>query len=403
MPDTSIHRALTRAALQLQTFDTGDNTTLVQEYCTYPDAYFSDRAKELEPYMFFLDGIQFHYLPDTPYTELYRYWQNGENGFCRRGKFVNENFRHAQAGFRFYITQAVRHLKQKETEEGKKFLGCLLHMLEDSTFGFHVLEGPGGADAFFLDRIMDSPVPPSDIMTRIRFRENAAWQNYTPRSLGNTPDEMLMNLYTAYCRAAGDSRKCAYRFITGTLANHPEDTEQAEIRMTVNAVQLCADVIHTVFQLAEGKILPQKRPYPLELLEPYEFPFGGYGIYRFRSITRDFAAAPNGEKKPLELDRGPVEHGIAFGSHIEGNLRYWIAPETFREFTAAFGLHPAFPGKGEIELTWINDGKPVETIRLNDSRRSADIKIPQPKNEFGLSFHSSPPCGVVVIAHPALV
>ena len=32
--------------------------------------------------MFFLDGVQFHYPPDTPYNALYRYWKHGKKGYA---------------------------------------------------------------------------------------------------------------------------------------------------------------------------------------------------------------------------------------------------------------------------------------------------------------------------------
>ena len=140
MPDSKVHSALTRAALALQTADTGDNEKLISEYSSWPDLYFSDRWKELEPYMFFLDGIQFHYPPDTPYNELYRYWDMDENSnFHRSRPAVNENFRHVTAGFRFYLDHILEHFARHEIEEGKKYLGCLIHMLQDSTFGLHAL------------------------------------------------------------------------------------------------------------------------------------------------------------------------------------------------------------------------------------------------------------------------
>lgn len=402
MPGGTTHSALTRAAIQLQNFDTGDNTGLIREYCSWPDVYFSSRWKELEPYMFFLDGIQFHYPPDTSYNELYRYWNRNEKGLFRSRPFVNENFRHVTAGFSFYIEHAVRHFKQGETEEGKKFLGCLLHMLEDSTFGLHALEGPGGTDAFALDRIMDSPRPITDIVVSLKWRDDFPPLKYEPHSLGNTPGEMVMKLYAAYCKATADSRKCCFRFVMDTLENRMENIFQTETRMYGNAVRLCADAIYTIYQLAEGKIIPSPDGCRLDELEPCEFPVGGFGSYRFRSFVRDSAIDRNGNPIPLELDCGKFEHGISFGTHWEGNLRYRIEPGIFREFTGKIGLHTAFPVDGEVNLAVFNNGSPVEKIRLNESCRSTDIRILQPENDFCFSFDSTPRCGVLVIADPVL-
>ena len=399
MPDSRTHSALTRAALALQTAETGNNENLIKDYSSWPDFYFSDRGKELRPYIFFLDGIQFHYPPDTPYNDLYRYWDIGENDFHRSRPFINENFLHVTAGFRFYIENIVRNFRQNDLDEGKKYLGCLLHMLEDSCFGLHALEGAGGADAFVLDRLTDDPVQPSMIIAKIKYRDDFPKLEYVPHSLGNSPDEMVMRLYAAYCAASADSRKCGFRYILNTLENRAEQNPEQEYRMYANAVKLCADVIHTVFQLGRGMILPSG-PCRLEELEPYQFPFGGFGGYRFRSIVRNCAYDRQNAPIPLELDCGRFEHGISFGSHHEGSLRYWIAPGVFREFSGKIGLHSAFPVNGTAELTLFNNGIPADSFTLDGSRRSMELKIPYPENDFGLSFRSSPACGVLVLADP---
>jgi len=402
MPNSQTHGALTCDALELQTFDTGDNSELIRDYCSIPDLYFSDRRAELEPYTFMLDGIQFHYPPHIAYEDLYRYWNRDEKRLFRARPFRNENFRHVTEGFRWYISHTVDRFRCGEAEEGKKFLGCLLHMLEDSTFGLHALEGPGGSDAFILDRLSDSPVPPSVMLAKIRYRDDFPRLEYTPRPLGNSIEEMVMRLYAAYCAAAADSRRAAFRYVLNTLENRENENRVLEERMHRNAVTLCADVIRTVFQLAKGEKIPRKEPCRLDELEPYEFPFGGFGAYCYRSFVRNAAVGLDGALIPLELDSGRAEHGLSFGTHSEGALRYWIAPDTFSEFSARIGLHPAFPIQVEIELTLFNDGREVCRLTLNDSCRSAEIRITDPKNEFGLAFRSTARCGVVVLADPLL-
>ena len=402
MPNGQTHSALTRDALELQIFETGDNAELIRDYCSFPDRYFSDRRTEIEPYTFMLDGIQFHYPPHIAYEDLYRYWDCDEKQLFRARPFRNENFRHVTEGFRWYIQHIVDRFRRGETEEGKKFLGCLLHMLEDSTFGLHALEGPGGSDAFILDRLSESSVPPSFMLAKIRYRDDFPRLEYTPRSLGNSVEEMVMKLYAAYCAAASDSRRAAFRYVLNTLENRADENPALEERMRRNAVTLCADVIRTVFQLAKGEKLPRREPCKLDELEPYEFPFGGFGAYCYRSFVRNAAAGPDGAVLPLELDSGRAGHGLSFGTHSEGALRYWIAPETFREFSVRIGLHPAFPARGKIELKLFNDGQEVRSLTLDNTCRSAEIRIADPRNEFGLAFRSTSRCGVVVLADPLL-
>ena len=400
MPNSTTHSNLTAAALKLQTCETGDNSGLIRDYCSLPDLYFSERRDEVAPYIFFFEGIQFHYPPDTPYCDLYRFWQNDEEGLKRSRPFVNENFRHVTAGFSFYITNAVQNFKKKQWEEGKKFMGCLLHMLEDATFGLHTLEGAGGTDAFALDRLIDSPVQPSRIMASLQWREDFPQLEYTPRSLGNSADEVVMRLYAAYCARSADSRKCAFRYIMNTLENHEENNYPLAVQMFTNAVQLCADVIHTLLQLGRGEKHGSTAPCTLSELAPFEFPFGGFAPYKYRSFVRNFAYAPDNNIIPLELENRTVTHGISFGTHGTGNLRYRIAPGTFSEFNCVIGLHKRIPVNGKVELVFINDGKEISTATLDEKTPCIDIRIPDPRNEFGLTFRSTPQCGIVVLGNP---
>ena len=81
MPNGIQHSKLTRTALDLLSpyfkLLPEDNEALIEQYCNYPDDFFSqDKSiyKNIAPYIFIKDGIQFHYPPDTPINELYRYW-----------------------------------------------------------------------------------------------------------------------------------------------------------------------------------------------------------------------------------------------------------------------------------------------------------------------------------------
>ena len=223
-------------------------------------------------------------------------------------------------------------------EEGRKYLGCLLYILED-------------------------PFQASALLAGLKYREDFPELHYTPRFPGNAPDEVVMKFYAAWCAAASDSRKCCFSYIVNTLEKRPENNAEQENRMYANAVKLCADVIRTVFQLARGKKTAFAKPCRLDELEPYEFLFGGFGASRFRSFVRDFALDLENRRIPLELDCGRFEHGISFGTHGEGNLRYWTAV-------------------------------------LNESRRSLDLRVSNPEKEFGISFRPAAPYGVPVLGDP---
>ena len=395
MPDSSIHRHITECALRLAPLD-GSNAELVREYCTYPDIYFSDPEK-FAPYMFFLDGVQFHYLPDTPYVPLYRYWDAAGGTMHRTVPFVNENFRHAKAGFTHYLEQIVRCFRHGQQEEGKKYLGCLLHMLEDSTFGIHALEGPGGTDIFALDRMIGIPGFSLDALAKSDCRDLLPVQ-YSPHILGNSCGECVMRLYAAYCFAVADSRQCCFRIIANSRQGGGEDDKPRLVRrMFENAVRLCADVIATVSHLSREEP-PVSTSCLLTELEPLVFPLGG--AYRFRSFERNRAYSPDGKELPLEIDGERFENGISFGSHFEGKLLYWIAPHVFRSFSCQAGFHSAVPVKDELILELVNNGESVRTFKLSAEQPACHVRLDEPGGEFGFRFRSSPAAGVVVIGDP---
>lgn len=52
-------------------------------------------------------------------------------------------------------------LRDGNETEAMKYLGVLLHVLQDACFGVHALEGPGGCDLFFFDRLGISDFSPA--------------------------------------------------------------------------------------------------------------------------------------------------------------------------------------------------------------------------------------------------
>ena len=141
MPDAATHSKITQCALESCGLEaTGKNSALVNDYCRFPDEFYGPRRNEIAPYTFMRDGIQFHYPPHTPYEEAYRYWNADET--CRifhSHKFINHNFEFMLAGFQFHFSRIIDCLKNNQADEARKFLGCLIHTLEDSTFGLHAL------------------------------------------------------------------------------------------------------------------------------------------------------------------------------------------------------------------------------------------------------------------------
>lgn len=406
MPSGETHSRITACALQKCPLAYGDNDALIREYCTYPDDFYGPKRNEIMPYSFFMDGIQFHYPPHIPYEETYRYWNADEE--CRlfhSHKFVNSNFEFMIRGIKFYFSNALYSLNGAGgfnrpefnlRDEAMKYLGCLLHTLEDAMFGLHALEGPGGSDAFVLDRMADEedfPVRPSYLAARLT-SEGCVDTPYKPHCLGRNVDEASMRLYSEYVARVADSRKCMFKYIMH--ANDAAVCSRMAQRMFDNAVQICADVIQTVFSIAKGEDCTPPEV-PLTDLEPHVFPFGGFRPYRYTAFERNFAVGKDDRKCPLRLTFADgireFSHGISFGTHAEGDLLFWIAPGSFDSCTLYLGFHSDLHfGTANIDI--INDGNVVDSFVLDGYAREINIK---PMNEFGLHFNSDTTAGCICI------
>ena len=394
MPFSAIHSHITKTALSLLPFDTGDNSGLISDYCCYPDTYFEDPPKYAK-YAFFLDGIQYHYPPNTPIYDLYRYWKATPDGLTRSHKFVNENHRHMKAGFLFYAQHALEELRNGEMEEAKKFMGCMIHALQDASFGLHPFEGAGGTDAFLLDRMWPCEPPPSRRLAKIS-SDKCHCPEYTPCSLGTSKEEIAMRLYSKYVCANYDSRRAAFQCLLEMHSGHDDALQPLIQRMFDNAVRITADVLYTLFSNAS---VPAPQSLPTDL-EPVVFPFGGFKPYVFSSCSeRGTALMLDGSSRPLELltsnGRRRFDSGLAFGSHLEGELLFDIAPNVFHDITLFVGFHPD-AHFGTAKIRFINDGKVIHEATIDDT--AAEILVEKPSGQFGISFNSDSSAGTLVVA-----
>ncbi|NMA20422.1 MAG: hypothetical protein GX927_07565 [Lentisphaerae bacterium] len=395
---------------------------MLDEYCMYPDRFFTnDRGtyEALLPYIFIDEGIQFHYPPNTPLSELYRYWlpDPDKGRLFKPRPFQNLNFIHVSKGFEFYLTRIIYHFRRGDWCEGAKYAGCLLHMLEDSCFGVHALEGPGGSDIFILERLFGTPEDnlgesPLAILSAIDCSA-AKPEDYAPRPLGESIPEIIMRLYAEYVGAVDRSRRLCFNIVENVRQNRRQQNTELVRQMAHNTIRLCADVLFSAWSLAVNAPdlanVPQN--IPLTCLEPHVFPLGGAGGYRFLSYLKNFAVNAQMQKLPLQLrlEDGILtyESGLSWGSHFEAELLYWLPENTFCAFEAAIGLHPdSISPTSKVIMQIINNGAILEEMQFSAQVPARRLSISAPCGDFG--FRVSYPLGVphqsliLVVGNPML-
>jgi hypothetical protein len=373
--------------------------------------------ERIRPYIFIKDNIQFHYIPDTPANELYRYWlPNPEKHQPEQSrKFFNSNFSHAKAGFEFYLNNIIRLFEKDDIDEAAKFIGCLLHMLQDSCFGLHSLEGPYGMNIFAFDGLFDKTndfsQSPLYILSALEFGPEEL-SGYTPAQLGESVPEMIIHLYAAYVKTVCASRRICFKVIQNSR-NGNTDGNPALIReMFSGTVKICADTLFSARAIACRRFQNSGHLAKTCLtdLEPFKFPLGGSGGYRFFSFQRDFAVDAKMQKIPLALkmDNHQVvafEKGISLGSHFQASLEYWLPDNLFSVFEACIGLHPdPLSSQSGIKIQVLNNGKCVRKLNFDINHPTARIKLKNPRGRFGfkISYSGKPQTDIIVIADPHL-
>ena len=251
MPATAQHRRMTANALNLVPELPGPRSRLTEEFCLYPDQALN-APEEFTRYCRLPSGEWFHYLPDVSYAELYRYHTVDCAGHIRRARaFRNGNYDFALPGFLHLLRQSATLLGDGKEEEAMKYLGVLLHVLQDACFGIHALEGPGGSDLFFFDRLRIGDFSPAEVLARLNCSDFPFF-SAAPRMLGTSVPEAALRLYSHYCRTARAARRSCMEILLAHWNGKSENTASC-LSMYRNAVLLCADVLKTVSELATGK------------------------------------------------------------------------------------------------------------------------------------------------------
>lgn len=369
MPAQFHHQCITRQALKSAGISASPE--LISDYSSFPDFYHR-RYQEIKPYMFISNGIEFHYAPHTPVDEFYRYWNcNESDGTFMVSTASNRNRSFCEAGFAFYLEHILDNLHRNNDSEAEKFLGCLLHFLEDASFGVHALEGTDGTDIYVLDRMSGKSV--AKYICSIPLPEAVTHHTVTPEIFAATPAEFPALLYRRCADAAAVSRQAVFDTALDYIIGKSQNSVFENQRIMFNSsVQLAADTAATIYAIANGTA-PAVTSRKLTDFAPFHYPIGGGGGFQL-------------------LRYEEVNGNIRFGVNVEARLLYNIPGGCYKDF------HAVITGNGikQAELSLINDGKICQKFDLEGNCRF-DCAIDSPANTFGFIVRAKSGIGSIAV------
>ena len=357
----------------------------------------SERAA---PYHFETDGLQFHHLPDTPIAPLYRHYsvEAATRQLRLTQPYTNPNWTHASRGMTHYVRRCVESFRAGNIKDGCAFLGWLFHVLQDSGFGPHSLEGPDGTDCFVLQRLFpenedprldpltileDVPPPPPPSDTR----------EYVPRLLGFTAEEATLHLYTRYAAMAAATRRGCHQIVTHAHEGRTDRNTPIFHAMYKRCAYLCADVLYTILCVATRRCETDTAALlrvTLSDLEPIQRPWLVSPPYGHHAMVRDGSLDNGGRRLPLQLflsDTGlPVTYrkGLGLGAQHAYSLSYELPRGLYAALDSALGLHAKTCRQGEARLTLLIDGAPAYTALFNKDKPAERLHIPHPGGRLEL-------------------
>ncbi|MGI5868255.1 MAG: NPCBM/NEW2 domain-containing protein [Kiritimatiellia bacterium] len=372
-----------------------DAAALVERCCLFPDRHMDVRGSgyaEAKAYAFEIDGVPFHYLPDSPAAPGYRDYKPNDAGTAILPPAAppNLNWKHARAGFAHYLAAASEALRQGRTADACANLGWLLHVLQDATFGLHCFEGPAGGDCLVLNRFFPETAAPSELPTAIvpatlPFDADCA-AGCAPTLLGTSVAEAVLHLYARYARTAHRARRLCHEAVVAVKHGVAAIDAVALAReMSGGAVAISADVLYTAACLAaghDGREVQRLNHVCLSDLEPVERPcmsshYGFVGMLRDQAL--DSSRRPGPLATRVDGRRKTFDKGVGLGAHYGLRLSYDIPPAVYDRFSCTLGLHSDCIGEGEIQASLICNGATVFFATLSDAEPSVSASAANPE------------------------
>lgn len=345
---SSGHGAITQGALAVlpsweREWLADESDRLGREYCYIPDLV--NRKPEIRPYAMFsfrpndVYLVELHLPPDIPQSyDLLKY----------------------------FMGQAVEQLRSGNVAAGSRYLGTLVHALEDWGCPAHSVPGD---NMFTLMRQFVPPPEGSDYryvpmhgpMESGQFVVNLG--EYQPRLLGTSLDEAAFNLLGRVHEATIFARGQVIPIMQALYAGDEPAATAAQQKAGAFVGRVVADVLHTTLCLAQQKFEADAtaalREVDLSTRVPMEAtnlampqaaffsqPYWGHA-------TRGVVLKEGKQPAPIRINvaestwgEGPIEEAIAVGTPT--TLTYLIPPKVYDRLEVWVGLHADLGLAGDV-------------------------------------------------------
>ncbi len=359
-----IHGEITRAAIsslppwQLEVLK-DEKELLAEQYSLIPDnVYLPQFREEYGPLVVLPDGTRFTHEPHD----------RAHNEFLMR----------------HYVERSIEHFRKGDVRLGAKYLGCLLHFLEDSGSPSHSI--PGDNQLSLLRDMLQVPEAFRDQPLH-SFVENGivnlAGFSYQPRLLGETADEAAFHLVERLNDGVRNARAQLIPILQGVFDGKQTAVDAGRKRAAVVDAQVAADAIYTILSISYKKFEPVQQESlrkvdwtlltPLEVVSQTYFPqFTYFSDPYFGYPVRDsFLVMALGEsREPLALrvdtaegvSEKVYESGLGVGTHTR--LSYGLPRLTYDRIEFVVGLHSRLGKEGKIVAKVYADGVAVHSTGL---------------------------------------
>lgn len=292
---------------------------------------------------------------------------------------------------RFFLGKAVGEFKAGRVDEGARYLGTLVHAVED--WGCPAHSVPGDNMFTFTKQLL----PPNEHYRHLPMHgpiEDAVFDvklgDYRPKLLGLTVDEAAFNLLHAVQQSTIHARAQVIPIMQALYAADNDAAAAAQQKAGVYDAAVVADAIHTALSLARSRFEPQDaaalREVDLSPRAPLEAPnlfmpqtafFGkpyfGYPIRGVclcqgtNAVAIRIRTADNAIKS--------IEDAIGVGT--TSKLTYLLPPGVYDRFEATVGLH-ADLGRGGNVIFEVKaaDGKTLAKAQVSGTQPAQQLVVP---------------------------